>query len=278
MGRSDARHWLPVALVLAVLAAAGVVLVVDPPADERPDTPAAVPPPEGLDLPALTSPDAVADPAAGSADPAKVRRAIVALLDDADLGRHVLATVAGLDGTLLYTDGTGDGGPGLDAQAAHRRCRAGGARAATTRSPPGSSADGAAPGRAGRRRRPAAVGGTDRLAAARPRSPARPRLHAAPVRVGYDTSLFTGPEVSPRWPDSYVADEVVAPIQPLWVDEGRDESGYGRVDDPALTRRRPCSRPRCEGGRPGDRLAPSSAGAPATADTARRGRQRARST
>ena len=28
---------------------------------------------------------------------------------------------------------------------------------------------------------------------------------------------------------------MVAPITALWVDQGRDESGYGRVDDPAVT-------------------------------------------
>jgi D-alanyl-D-alanine carboxypeptidase/D-alanyl-D-alanine-endopeptidase (penicillin-binding protein 4) len=54
------------------------------------------------------------------------------------------------------------------------------------------------------------------------------------VRLGYDTSLFSGPEVSPRWPATYVSEGVVSPISALWVDEGRPaDDGPGRVDDPS---------------------------------------------
>jgi D-alanyl-D-alanine carboxypeptidase/D-alanyl-D-alanine-endopeptidase (penicillin-binding protein 4) len=54
------------------------------------------------------------------------------------------------------------------------------------------------------------------------------------VRLGYDTSLFTGPAVNPRWEASYVPDGVVSPISPLWVDEGRERTGLaGRSADPA---------------------------------------------
>lgn len=42
-----------------------------------------------------------------------------------------------------------------------------------------------------------------------------------PVRLRFDDSLFTGPAVSPRWPDDYVPDEVVAPISALSVDRSR---------------------------------------------------------
>ncbi len=41
------------------------------------------------------------------------------------------------------------------------------------------------------------------------------------VSLDYDASLFTGPAVNPRWPMTYVADNVVSPITALWVDEGR---------------------------------------------------------
>ena len=55
------------------------------------------------------------------------------------------------------------------------------------------------------------------------------------VRLGYDASLFTGPAVSPQWKASYVPDDVVSPISALWVDEGRVETGLAsRSDDPAL--------------------------------------------
>ncbi|MDX6296589.1 MAG: hypothetical protein QOI51_446 [Nocardioidaceae bacterium] len=45
------------------------------------------------------------------------------------------------------------------------------------------------------------------------------------VRLGYDASLFTGPAVNPRWPSTYIADNVVSPISALWVDEGRVKAG-----------------------------------------------------
>lgn len=235
MGRRDARHgtrlalWLPVALVLAVLAATAVVLAVAPPAEEQPESPAAVPPLPGLDLPVPAAPAAVAAPADGVADPAKVRRAIAPLLDDADLGPHVLATVAALDGTLLYADGTGTAIPAsnlklLTTTAALEALGPDHTFATTV------VADGP--------RRVVLVGGGDplleeadltRLA----RATARSLGDSARVRVGYDTSLFSGPEVSPRWRAVYVPEEVV-PIQSLWLDQGRDGSGYGWVDDPAL--------------------------------------------
>jgi serine-type D-Ala-D-Ala carboxypeptidase/endopeptidase (penicillin-binding protein 4) len=45
------------------------------------------------------------------------------------------------------------------------------------------------------------------------------RVHA--VRLGYDTSLFTGPGMAPGWPDSYVTTGNVTPISSLEVDQGR---------------------------------------------------------
>jgi D-alanyl-D-alanine carboxypeptidase/D-alanyl-D-alanine-endopeptidase (penicillin-binding protein 4) len=55
------------------------------------------------------------------------------------------------------------------------------------------------------------------------------------VRVGYDASLFSGPAVNPAWPASYVPDDVVSRISPLWVDEGREQDGQVfRSADPAL--------------------------------------------
>lgn len=53
------------------------------------------------------------------------------------------------------------------------------------------------------------------------------------VRMRYDTSLFTGPPGSEKWRADYLPDDIVAPITALWVDEGRERSGFGRVDDPA---------------------------------------------
>ena len=231
MAGRDARHrrlalWLPVALVLAVLGAAGTAYLVDPDAPE-PDGPAAVPPPPGLELPAVTTPSPVARVATGTADPAKVRRAVARLLRDADLGRHVLATVSAPDGTLLYSSGSGEATPAstlklLTTTAALELLGPDHTFATTV------VADGP--------RRVVLVGGGDPLLSA-PDLKRLARMTAAkvpgPVRIGYDTSLFTGPDVNPHWPDTYVPENVVSPIQPLWVDEGRDPSGYGRVADPA---------------------------------------------
>jgi len=41
------------------------------------------------------------------------------------------------------------------------------------------------------------------------------------VRLGYDTSLFTGPLMAPGWPDAYVTTGNVTPISSLEVDQGR---------------------------------------------------------
>jgi D-alanyl-D-alanine carboxypeptidase/D-alanyl-D-alanine-endopeptidase (penicillin-binding protein 4) len=54
------------------------------------------------------------------------------------------------------------------------------------------------------------------------------------VRLGYDASLFTGPAVNPRWPATYIPENVVSPISALWVNEGREQAGYAaRSADPA---------------------------------------------
>ena len=45
--------------------------------------------------------------------------------------------------------------------------------------------------------------------------------HLTRVRVGYDTSLYTGPGMAPGWPGSYVATGNVTPISSLEADQGR---------------------------------------------------------
>ena len=103
----------------------------------------------------------------------------------------------------------------------------------------------------GEGRRVVLVGGGDPLLArsAEGRRLARPRRrrHAGPrhrrrpcseqgrtrVALGYDDSLFSGPADNPAWPGDYVPDGVVSPITALWVDEGRDANGFGRVADPS---------------------------------------------
>jgi D-alanyl-D-alanine carboxypeptidase/D-alanyl-D-alanine-endopeptidase (penicillin-binding protein 4) len=57
------------------------------------------------------------------------------------------------------------------------------------------------------------------------------------VRLGYDTSLYTGPGMAPGWPRSYVTTGNVTPISSLEVDQGRlTASGAPQdADDPGNT-------------------------------------------
>jgi serine-type D-Ala-D-Ala carboxypeptidase/endopeptidase (penicillin-binding protein 4) len=251
--RGWATTWLPVSLVLLLLAAAAASYRFD--LGERwfgfegpdPSTdPAAVAPPEGLVLPALETPEPVADQAGGTLDPAKVRRTVAPLLRNRDLGRDVLATVADLDGRLLFSSGTGEAIPASTTKLLTTTA------ALETLGPDHTFATTVVSGGPGRI---VLVGGGDPFLASKPVDPqgstyprradvdslARATARALAdagrtrVRVGYDASLFSGPEVNPHWPDTYVPEGVVAPITALWVDEGRPASGFGRVDDPAAT-------------------------------------------
>ncbi|MCL3820299.1 D-alanyl-D-alanine carboxypeptidase/D-alanyl-D-alanine endopeptidase [Aeromicrobium wangtongii] len=40
------------------------------------------------------------------------------------------------------------------------------------------------------------------------------------VTLGYDASLFTGPDASPGWEPSYVTANIVTPVSALWADQG----------------------------------------------------------
>ncbi|MFC6286956.1 D-alanyl-D-alanine carboxypeptidase/D-alanyl-D-alanine-endopeptidase [Nocardioides sp. GCM10027113] len=263
MGRRDRRHdgggslrrlwrWLPVVLVLALIGAAAASYRFDLGprwfgTGVEPVSPAAVPPPPGLDLPEVEAPEAL-DPAAGAVldptgpqlRPAAVRRVLEQYLGDEDLGPRVSAAVATLGGD----------------EAPVTAGRAAAVPASTTKLLTTTAAlevlgpdhvfettvvaDG--PGGV------VLVGGGDPLLARAPepgawpeqadvRALARATAQALggrkKVRVGYDDSLFRGPAVNPRWPASYVPDGVVSPITALWVDQGRDPSGFGRVADPA---------------------------------------------
>lgn len=229
-------------LVVALLAGAGTTYWLDRDRPDPDEEPAAVAPPSGLELPPLTEPGPVATPAAGRADPADVRRAVARLLRDEDLGPHVLASVAGLDGSPLYAKGRGTAIPASTLKLLTA------AAALATMGPEATFATTVVA--AGPRRIVLVGGGDPLLASKRPKRDAYPRVAdvvtlaeataaqllargTTRVRLGYDATLFSGPDVSPHWPDSYVPDQVVAPIQALWVDEGRPATGYGRVDDPA---------------------------------------------
>jgi D-alanyl-D-alanine carboxypeptidase/D-alanyl-D-alanine-endopeptidase (penicillin-binding protein 4) len=210
------------------------------------EEPAEVAPPPGLTLPEPVSAEPVA-PSSGelSADPAKVRRALTRLLRDEDLGPRVAVTVDVLsDGTTVFDTGPDRVTPastlklltttaGLAALGPDHTFRTTAVAGATSREV-------------------VLVGGGDPLLARSPEDDAYPpradvatlakatalslkKLGRVRVRLGYDTSLFDGPAVSPAWRPSYLPDNVVSPISPLWVDEGRKTPGLVfRTDDPAL--------------------------------------------
>lgn len=258
MAGRDRRHawrgalarWLPVVLVVAVLAGAVAAYRLDlgqrwsdPPPDPA-THPAQVPPPEGISIPELAEPSPVATPEQpGDLAPERVRKALAPGLRDKDLGPSVHAMVAELDGSApVFSSGTGSFMPAsttkLLTTTAALETLGPDHRFATTVVAHG--------------RRLTLVGGGDPLLASSPQPagdwPARadvvtlarrtaqaltPRQRKKPVRLAYDASLFPGSDESPHWRADYVPDDIVSPITALWVDEGRDPSGYGRSDDPA---------------------------------------------
>ncbi len=229
---------------------------VDPARDEESPTadpvtePAEVPPPPGLDLPEVTSPEALARPAdEGELDPRRVRRALAPLLDDPLLGPRVLAVVAPLEpGPPVFTAGADRGVPAsltkLVTGAAALLALGPDHRFATRAVLEG--------------RRLTLVGGGDPYLELEPWAPTPddtsppfpPRADLETlaaetaralraqgtrrVRLTYDTSLFSGPEASPSWEPDYLPDDIVSPISPLWVDQGRVPLSFERVPDPAL--------------------------------------------
>ncbi len=209
--------------------------------------PAKVLPPPGLTLPAAKQVAAVAPASAEkTVDGDAVRRAVARLVASKKLGKHVAVDVAQLsDGTVVYRHGPRAVTPAstlkmLTATAAlealgpdHRFTTK---VVATPASPRIVLVGGGDPLLS---RNASDPGGTyparadlDTLARATVKA-----LRAAGrtrVRLAYDTSLFTGPAVNPRWEPSYVPDGVVSPISPLWVDEGRARRGLSeRSPDPA---------------------------------------------
>ena len=257
MGRSDARHdgrrffsrplyhWLPVALVLVVLAGAFVSFEYDLGEKLGVATheagPAGVEPPEGLELPELPTPAPVAGALpGGSVRTAKVRAALAPYLKDKDLGPHVVVAVAQPGQDPVFEQGRGPATPAstmklLTTVAALESL--GPDATFTTR-----VVNGAKP------RDIVLVGGGDPYLARKPGRSSYPKiadvttlagrtaaaLKAAgrtTVRVQYDDHLFTGPTASPTWPPTYA--DVAAPISALWVDQGTTPGQYAFDQDPA---------------------------------------------
>ncbi len=247
------RRWIAEIVVLTLLLAAGLTYrfdlvdrILGPAADPRTD-PAAVAAPEGLALP----PTRTAQQVAGTSTPGRVdARAVAAklrpMLERETLGRHFAVLVTDLaTGAEVFRAGAPRVTPAstaklltsvavLEALGPMARFRT------SVRFDPA-------------RGRLVLVGGGDPLLGSSPKAgngsyPARADLETLARRtvrqlrsqgvkraqLAYDDSYFTGPGINPRWPASYVPEDVVPPIGALWVEEGRAGS-YGFVADPAQT-------------------------------------------
>lgn len=240
--------WAPTVLVVGLLGSAAA-------ADhwawgpkylgwEQDREPALVAAPEILglgDVPAVTP---VADEApTGLLDEAAIRKATAAALGDDSLGRHVVAAVASLDGTVVFSSGNDrfipastakvlTGVAALDVLGPDHRF--------TTSVETGASLGEivlVGGGDPYLRSEPAALGAfpeqADLVTLAVETAAALTEAGTTTVQLTYDTSLFSGPDDSPDWEESYVGGDVVSPIGALWVDRGVDEETGLRVEDPA---------------------------------------------
>ncbi len=215
----------------------------------RPDPvtqPAAVAPPEGLQLPDSGKARVVAAaPRVVAADPTRVAAAVQPLLRKRVLGPHVGVLVTDLsNGRAVFGSGATTITPAsttklLTTTAALHSLGPMARFKTTVRFVP-------------RSRQLLLVGGGDPFLSGKPgtsstsypdradlvtlaQQTAR-RLKAMKVprvRLGYDDSYFSGPAVNPAWPGTYLPEGVVPPISALWADEGLDPDGYGYLSDPA---------------------------------------------
>jgi D-alanyl-D-alanine carboxypeptidase/D-alanyl-D-alanine-endopeptidase (penicillin-binding protein 4) len=239
-------RWLPVVLVAAIFGAAAASYHYDLGTrwfGAAPESAPPLPPPPGPTFPSPPPPKPVAR-AVSTAPPAAraVRRALSAPLGDHHLAR-LHAVVAPLAGPALLVRGHGPVMPAstmklLTATAA-LHVLGPGATFATRVVRQGRHAvdlvGGGDPFLADRAPKPGAPPDASLQALARRTADRLTAAGVTRVRVDYDSSLFGGPAVSPRWPKSYLPDQVVSPITALWADEGVAADRSRRVHDPAAT-------------------------------------------
>ena len=227
---------------------------------QQPTDPAEVAPPPEVDVPPVRRPPAVATAADGRVrlDAAEVEAAVTGYLTNRNLGRDVIAAVAPLDGN---SDGYSfaPSGSSLGTPASTTKVVTS-AAALFLLGPDHVFETTTVLERGGGTPRLVLVGGGDPFLLSSPKALwgtnteatyAPPKADVVTlaretarslrddgvrrVRIGYDDSLFSGPTENPHWRADYIPDDVVSPITSLWVDEGRDPIGYGKVSDPSLT-------------------------------------------
>ncbi|MCW2817163.1 MAG: dacB [Nocardioides sp.] len=254
--RSAVRGTVLLVLVLALVAGGVAVLRYDlldrvpglGPSSPDSSDPAAVAPPEGVELPEVVAPPVVARASSTEAalDPAAVRRTLQRFLRDRRLGPHVLAEVAPLKGPATFTRGAR---PDETAVPASTTKVVTGVAALLALGPDHVFTTEVR--RAGGVL--TLVGGGDPLLERGPLNEGEPWPYPARadladlaqataaalstdgvrrVRLAYDDSLFTGPDVNETWEPDYVSSAEVSPTSALWVDEGRVGS-FERAADPA---------------------------------------------
>lgn len=197
--------------------------------------------PTGLAIgttPADTGVDA-ADP--GPIDPARLEAAVAPELDASVLGPRVgFAAVAPDDGRVLAETGTGSYAPASTTKVltgfAALTTIDPGTRFATTVVRSGDRIVLVGGGDPYLATEPAGSGDdrvvrADLTTLARRTAAALDRAGVSKVSLGYDSSLFTGPDASPAWEPSYVTENIATRVSALWADQGV-ENGI-RADDPA---------------------------------------------
>jgi len=222
-GRGRRWPWLLAVVVLVVAVAAALQQLgwVDHWRGED----AAFPPPP---LPIVVHPAAATSPitvATGRAAPAKVRRALAAPLHADGLGSHVVAEVAGLTGGPVLTRGHGAVTPASTLKilttTAALQVLGPGWQGTTTATLEGSTVTVVGHGDVLLTRAQLTALADRAATALKAKGLTRVALRSGPA--------YPGPTTSPRWPASYVPEEVVTPIVPLWIDEGHTPGPDGRL-------------------------------------------------
>lgn len=232
------------ALVAAAFATQGLDLSDKLFGEPKAASPASVDAPEGLDLVAEgVAPPVAAVASGGPLDAAAVRRALTPYVVDTEMGAHTAVWVSELGSDeIVFRHGSGAVVPAstmkLLTGAAALQTLGPMTRFHTTVRLTGKDGltlvGGGDPFLMSTRKKSRSLyparADLETLAARTARALAAQGIRA--VRVSYDDTLFSGPEVNPAWPSTYLPENVVPPITALWADEGEGTNGR-YVSDPA---------------------------------------------
>ena len=204
--------------------------------------PSNVIPPRSLTADTLPADQSPGQPAPGEVDPAKLRSAVSSALGASVLGRHVgFSAIAPSDGRELASSGAGTYVPAsttkvltsfaalslIDPQTRFTtRVVTSGDRIVLV-----GGGDPYLAVRINKRTDP--VARADLTTLADGTATALKKSGTTSVSLGFDASLFTGPDASPAWEPSYVSENIVTPVSALWADQGV-HNGV-RAKDPAAS-------------------------------------------